>query len=982
LTTNPGAKDSEDTRILMINSKANSTDTNVPANKGYRSESISLEANSYYRFSISCKTLANGDESVNASIYISGLKNDDEDVQMGYENITSSIWKEYFFFIATGDASQTVNIDLYLGSASGQSSYGVAFFDNIHGEQLSQNAFFESCNNYGYTGVDTISSTSVSSTKFLVNGLKDTSAVVDTSSYNFDFEDPIELDSNTLGTKWSVIQKSNGHAVIQDIKNMQVQDFKDLTGYDYIGNDLSYQNKQALVLYTSKEGYVGVKSQSFDINVHQIYKFTMQVKVADMTSGSFYVKIQEDDKIYTLYSDLLSSNEDDKNYYELQSGKTSGISSNPTNSFTNNYQTISFYVKGHSLYNSSINLQLWLGDEETSAQGCVIVDNITLEHSDYESFSAASNAVELKSISSSPSTISNGYFNDTQNDSLKGSYPVKANNWTVTTENSKNINGVVYLYDQTTFDTMYSSYSWGAIYPGLFKNEDTINPANVFLMQNKTNSYQSLKSETYTIAEGGYYDVSFYYYNQNTTGLNSSKINVQIFDSNGITIFDKDFSSIDQWSNLKIQLHTAEKVSNEIYVQVNFGSNEDKVGGQVYLANFEIEESDETAFLASKNSVDMNDNYYLNLATNEISNQITSSPAYEFSIDDVYNSNYSTSDACAIGGIISGSNNPYIAINEDLKIEDSNYLAVSTIVESEATLKSKYQVNIESDSYYKLEFDLATIFNEIEDDSKYDYGAKITVSGYDAIKNLKTNNELKSFVVYLKSDLSSSANISLSLVSDSMETIGTALLTHLKFTSATENEYNNASLSSDYNKTIFTLSEVEEAEDDQDDEEKDDEQTSSSNGWLLVPSIITAVAVLVGVVGWAFKHVKVKKIEKIQQSTYDKKLAVNHDAIHALAVQERDREIKELNETKTALANEKVELEKEHRQSLHEQQKMAGGKLTKAMEKSFKEYNSKVNKINVKIDILNEEIESKMSAEYLLACEKKILAKQDEKKKK
>ena len=61
---------------------------------------------------------------------------------------------------------------------------------------------------------------------------------------------------------------------------MQVDDFKTLTGYDYIGTDLSYNNNQSLIMFTKDQngtakGYVGVKSQPIDIDAHQIYKISL-----------------------------------------------------------------------------------------------------------------------------------------------------------------------------------------------------------------------------------------------------------------------------------------------------------------------------------------------------------------------------------------------------------------------------------------------------------------------------------------------------------------------------------------------------------------------------------------------------------------------------------------------------------------------------------------------------------------------------------
>lgn len=158
LKSNPGVS-GKDNRILMINSKQNEDDTNVLAQKGYRSSSITLEANSYYRFTVAVKTMLNGDESTNASVYVSGLKDKDGNTfQIGYENLTNSIWKEYYIFVATGAESQTVTLDLYLGSANGGKSSGAVFFDEVYVNRYSQNAFYELCNEFGYADKDTYES--------------------------------------------------------------------------------------------------------------------------------------------------------------------------------------------------------------------------------------------------------------------------------------------------------------------------------------------------------------------------------------------------------------------------------------------------------------------------------------------------------------------------------------------------------------------------------------------------------------------------------------------------------------------------------------------------------------------------------------------------------------------------------------------------------------------------------------------------------
>lgn len=987
LQENPRANGS-DTRILMINSKASSSQSNVLAQKGYRSNSITLNANSFYRFKVSVKTATNGDDSVNASVYLSGLKDaNGEAVNVGYENITTSVWKEFFVFVATGNKTQTVTLDLYLGSANGQSSYGAVFFDDVNVTKLSNNAFMSACLEKGYDGNDDYKTYNTNTTRILVDALKEEAATVDTTGYNFDFEDPIESDTNTLGESWSVINKSKGHAVVADIKNMQVADFKNLTGYDYVGTDLSYGNNQALILYTDDNGYVGVKSKGLEINAHEIYKVTMNVKVAQITSGSFYLKVQENDKIYTLYPEILSSDSNAGNYYALQNAKTSGITSNTTNNFTNDYRTVTFFIKGHSLYNTEVDLELWLGDDSTQAKGCVVVDNITVEYSYYEAFNSASDKLELKSFSSSPASIKNGYFNATENTDADGLYPVKATDWTVEYENERNnVSGVIYLYDAETYNQMYklNGYDWAGIYPGSPAASNTTTPNNVYMMFNKSNSYQSIKSTSYTLNADGYYKLSFDYYTQDISGLNDAKLKIEVVDENGITIYSKtDLASMTTWKNMQILFHTAPTISHNITIKVSLGDQDNACGGIAYVDNFVIEDAEENDFVAANFKANLS-NYYLDLNQENLSREITSSPAYKLEVASIYNSSYTNKDDCAVGGTVNGQDNPYMEINEELQLEQGNYLVLNTKVASKATLTSVYELNLEAGKYYKLTFDLATIFSK-EDTDKHEFGATVGLKGFNENQYLVTNSDLNSYTIYFKCETATKSAIVFTLNSNNDDAVGTALLTNIDFAAVEESEYTNIQLSPSLNKSIFTSKQTsstetdEDESQDEDDSSKDSQTNNGGNTWLLIPSIITAVAVVVGVIGWAFRHVKIKKIEKIKTEDYDRKLAVNHDSVLKEAQKRRDKEVETLVATKKSLEQETVKLENDHKEFLKQKQAESNGKLTKEMEKAFKSYNSQKHALNAKIDILNEKIANASTAEYLLSIEKKVLDEEEDK---
>lgn len=997
LSKNPGARGNSDTRILMINSKTYSQDQNVAAQKGYRSESITLEANSYYSFTVAVKTDTNGDDSANASIYISGLVDKDGKTldPIGYENILTKDWKDYHFFIATGDQSQTVTIDLYLGSANGGRSSGAVFFDEIRSVRYSENAFYQNCYHFGYNGEDTYLDYNAQ-TCFLTNALLPSRALVDLSGYNLDFEEPIEADTNTLGDDWSIVSRnSNGHAVISKIK-MQPSDFASLTGYSYTGDDLSYDNEQSLILYTtSSNGYVGVQSRDIEIKAHNIYKVTLKMKASQIDSGSFYLKIQENDNIYTLYPNILSDDEDADNYYATQSGQTSGITSNVDSPFTNDYQTVEMYVKGHSLYDSSINLELWFGDATTAAQGCVVIDNIEVEYADYDDFSSASNSLELLSFSSSPSGISNSYFNQT-NFTHENKYPLIASDWTSEIEDEKlNESGVIYLYDSDSYKTMYSGkYDWAGVYPGNPNNTlDYDLPNNVYMMQNKNNSYQSLTSSSTTLSSNSYYNISFDYYNQNgVAGLNNSEIVVELVDSNGIVIFSQSgIASLNRWNKMEIYVKTAETVSSDVNIKIYFGEEENKVGGIVYLDNFQVQSSTEEAFTAARYTCDLSDYYFSITDKGPVTNVVTSAPAYKLTIDQIYDDTKTEADSsdCAIAGLVSGSDNPYITFDPSLKIDDSNLLVIQTMYASSASLTTAYSLTLEADNYYMLTFDLATIFNLSAQNSKTDehdckYGLTITVEGFEEVAQIVTSTELQNYKLYLHCTETTNPTIKFTLVSDCNDTLGTAIITHLDFTTITQNDYNNAKLSPLFEEKVFTpaqTSSTETDDDTSDDDTAEDTQEPEGNNvnpLLLISSIIMALALIFAIVAFALRKVKIKKIDKIKKETYDRKLSINHDAVLNEAQKQRDIEFEGLKKAKQQLLDEKEEIERQHKEFIKEARLENKEKISKNMEKTFKQYNAKINRIDEKINIINEKIDNCMSAEYLLSIQRSIIAKQEE----
>lgn len=1007
LNKNPGSYRTKDTNILMI-SATNKNGVTQRARKGYQSSSITLEANSFYKFSVAVKT-TNENELAYASVYINGLKdNDGKDIDMKYEGLSNTTWNLVNFFIATGKNSQTITIDLYLGSASGQTSKETVFFDEVTGERFSENEFYKQISNDGFISDNySESHSSCDDTIFLVNDLLEEKHYISNfDSYNFDFEDDIIED--TLGKDFSLEPSNhqNGYATVQNIADMQRTDFKKLTGYDYVGTDFGKENKNALILYTGKKvngemqsasGYVGVESREIDIKAHAIYKISMKVKVSQIDSGSFYFKVQENDNILNNYSKFLTADEDEaetknKTLYTLNSGQSATISSETqnTNSFENDYQTISLYLKGNSLYDSSVNLELWLGDSSSNAKGCVVVDNITIEYATFSDYDSASYKLELSGTLPSDDGITNGRFNASQNQADEENYLVKASDWTADT-NSNCDSGIVYLFNEDTFESMYRNnrikYVWAGTYPGVIDNSDT-KPNNVYLMNNRTKSSQSITSSAFTIETStedsetlSYHKLSFNYYTQNME--TESKIKVEVIDDNGNILFSKSgITSPNKWGEFEVYFHTHELIAHTAQVKISLGEDDDEVCGLVYLDNFSFSSSSdyESKFASASNVVDLTKFGQDETTTSKLS----LSNFYTFS--DANGDFTSPTTSTGAGGIIDGKNNQYNENNDNLK-RDGNFLVLSSNNIGHVKLTSNYQVAFKSNSYYKLSFDFATIFGESALSSKTDehdckYGLSVEIDGFETISGLLSANQFKSIEIFFKTgSTDATPNIVIKLITDCDNTFGNALISNLDITSATEINFKNAQKSTTLNDKVFVSNAIEEDtsnDDNSSSDTTDSEKSSSDNAWLLVPSIITGLAVIVGIIGYAMKHIKIKKIEKVKQEAYDRKLAVNHDAIVVQAQKRRDEELSALNEAKDSIEKEKLALEKEYNDFIRSSREKNGNELPRGLEKAFKAYSNKINRLNEKINIIKEKIDYTISAEYLLVLERRILAEQDE----
>ena len=1001
LDNNPGKLNPDldsDNDILMINSSNSTTKATEPAKRGYMSNEFTLEENSYYKISVDAKATNDGREDIlkaYGSIYIDGLKDGNgKDVQLAYEgfsggNPDNSPWKTYDFYIATGSQAQNVKLKLFLGESRTKGSLGVVFFDDVKIEKFSQNLFMMNCIRDGYDFVDTNENADLN-TKFLVDALTSGEQTL-TSNYadaNLDFEK--DVTPNGLSAEWVIPNENQtlyGHAKIIDALASGTS-FETTAGYKFVGNDFSYNNTQVLALYTTqnkKDSILVENTTPIVVPAHAILKINMKVKISSLTSGAFNVRLVEDGgKLYT-YSGITKENT------PLQEKLSTAFTEDEStkNLYTNDYTDFTFYVKGRDLYDSQVKLQLALG-YGAEAEGCVFVDNITL---DYASSANESNENFLNlqgDEESSYPDIKNAYFNDTEIED-KYSYPLKAKEWTLTQpEDEKNVAaGVVYLYDNETYNQMYAGkYAWATSNPGNPIPQINNSPNNVYMMYNGTPSYQSITSSSYTLNADSYYNLTFDYYNFNTNPEKDGQLTVEIKDENGIVLFNRKIAtSFNQWNSrgnlpLSIDIHTALTSSHNITVTIHFGTEDDPMMGIAYIDNVAITSSDEETFNKSSYQIDLTD-YFLNLDPEIALGQgMQDSTAYVFD-----NQGISTT----VGGILNGQNNEHnVKFVDEKTNKTKNILAITSTTASQGTIQSNFPFSLSSSSYYKLTFYVKTKINQ-KPNAKFDdsahkcaYGATVGFTNFDLAENLISQDDFTMYTILFKTgDSSVESKLQFTLNMDKHYE-GSAYLTNISFTPSNEVEYKQAGTDENPNKETTFFAEYKTSDEDTtppDTSTDSDNNEMDMQNWLIIPSLITALAVVVGIVGWALRHVKIKKIEKIRAENYVRKVVVDEDAIIAKASAERDRQAQEIKTNIENMQQQKLLLEEEHKLAIKDARLNNKGKITKETEHEFKSFASKITKLEQKIDILKEQLEKIESSDYLISLQRQISAQETKRQK-
>ncbi len=941
---------SADSHVLMINSK--NKNSQIP-NVQYYTNNSSLTLNPYSNYKIVVWVQVT--QSANASVYLTGMEH-----TLGFERINVSLaekWTDFTFYVTTGINSESVKLELWLGSKPENTSSGAVFFDNVSVYKISNN-MTPNIENNETTYVS--APTATNRTKYinldsrtLAKGIDENDNVIDINS-NFE-----SLDLSDWS--YTVDQMKVGSHI--NVVNLKTDSESNSKGIPYLKLDNTKGSSHALVLYTDDniKSYFGLKSPNINLPIYSTFKVSVNVKVAGLDGGSAYIKFEE--------NDVLDSN-GDKIEAITATSKEITISENTENGYLNDYTTCTFYVKARSLYNSTFNLSFWLGSKDAESCGAVAFDNILIEQITHEQFSSTTaNSTNVK-IDLQENTedygIKNATFNLVSNSS--NNFPLIPTSWSHETQDENKVYFGVINTQQAIYNKHVTDFG-GYLNPGNpegFLGTD-IDTNNVLKMSNITETYQTVTSEDFDVSASKYYKLSFAY--KLSGAEDNGLLNVYVKDSDSNTLYSSKniYKTNENWNNYEIYIST-NAYTNSLNICIGLGNSENLVVGTLYLDNIVIKEqadmtAEQYAQIAQNNNVlDFQEGSFNLIQTND--SGIHTALRFNGSLT----RGEQTSDASplAIGGIIDGSLNEFDVENSPNNENVLKYMMmIKTFADAEYSMTAKDTLSLTNGSYYKFTIDIKTVFTGDLTKEKDNFGAEFGLTGIDQKISNIISEEWQTYTIYVNCTTSTDVNLKFALNSLNLNTSGMAFFDNYKYEVIDSDTFNvDHTQYSNLSNYLFVG----------DTDKKEDSNADSSSAnldyiWYVIPSLILAFAILLALISYLTKKVRIKKWEKRKVNEYDRDRTVFRDVIRHDAEKIRDAQIKELKQQESQVKAQIAELQQKQQEHF---KNAKDRKVTKQAEKEFKSYAKISTALENKLASINKNIEYMNSAEFLLSVQHKL----------
>lgn len=853
-------RNSLDDYVLMIDSSTekDGKTTMHNANYGFQtSSSIKMDADSKYMFTVDVFTATNANI---ASLYL--FDNAGEEIS-SIKNINSyNNWTTYTFFVSTNSSQNLeAKIGMYLEGA------GVVLFDNISGFKLSENE-------YNFTKENTISGT-------------------------------FKENDNTSYVKKYTINNNKFENVADN------SDFASLTNTSYdpesqssltVVNHSDGANDKALLLENKDETYSLYETQENFLTFEQnnVYKVSVSVKTENLDGPATISLIRAD----------VDENDDN---YSTDYDKTIEITSSTVSkelSVTNDFKTYSFLINSHSSQSVSYKFAFGLGkDSSNKAKGKMYLSEIEVSNITYDTFDSAKTGSGTEKINfvdaykDSKIMLNNGDFNAFKIADIETPRPATPVDWDVKVGNNTQKYGVV---NTLTFEDDLANISFSNL-----KNPSNGQNNNVLMMYNETADTLSYTSKTKNLSAKTYHKFEVKVQTQNAP-LKISLVTKK--DDAEVELASKIVNTNYSWQNATMYLYTGYQAM-DVSLKLTLDTTS---YGYAYIDDAKFDYLLTTAQLEEE--FNNAENADLTSKTN------LSKMLGENAVENFSNSTLFTSEN------VSGVENGIITLNSahlDEVIYDTDNLETFNSINGNVygiratddvhySVKSNvgFRMTTGSDVYYKISVSVYTQ-NISTNDSEVDLskvGASIKLSGFDdTFTSIKSENEWTTYTFYIQAESDTTTYLEIALGNENVKAKGDVFFGNIEFKDdVTADEYNAIKNSETIKKV---KAETKTTEDDTTSDEKDNKISKTT--WIyLIPSLLTALAILIAVVGFAIRKIKFKKPRKKTKNAYDRNKTVSVQYYTRKATTIREAKIRELSADLEKINAERKKFEEDYKHDL------------------------------------------------------------------
>lgn len=923
LTFKPNTTVLNDKQVLMINS----ADTNSSC--GYKSSSFNLNAGSHYVITFKAYTENTAAHSAFGSAILSG---DDSEVVansillINTSDNTSSNWKEYSIFVETDQInSKNLNLELWLGQKNGNGSNGAIFFDDV------------SVMCYDHDDYTTKLLGRNSSTSMVVNF---NTNYVDNFMQNASFENDL--------AGWKLIDESSStsSAVCKTgVANVGSGYDATVTGIESNPTNANiYGNNKALFINNIDKGNVGYQSSHFTIKQNRLYKLSFLAKTGELDGSATVNLVERNPYTNEFLSDGTTKN---PNYYANSSytASTFSISDISTNEYTNDktndWKYYTFYITGSPYLDSEVCLEIWLGTKDAQASGYAFFDHFTLQQLNSKDFGTGNTEGTKANLNKATAStdFANCAFNNVVLASPTDTAPFTPADWSLTQTNKSALNGVV--------NTSTTVANVPAINPISTKYPNN----NVLMIGNTADNYQKYTSNSVTLEADKYVKIETTVL---TYGLNKASAGLRLV-SNGEVIGEILNITDTTWTTYAFVIKTGYE-SKSVTLELSLGETAQGTG-YAFFDNV-VMTKDLTAEDFAQDTINTKK---INLASydfSNISNQATNGKYQSF--DFVATNNSQTNQNYLTTGIIDTAKFGQVGGCEDSNYpnpshpENSNsyVLMIESSADTHYSYTTKTKSTLTADNYYKIDVVVKTSAmyqNDEEskvliDDSNDKYhpcGASIVIDGIDAkFAGIDTNGQWKTYTVYVNCTSTTDINITLALGSEKALTSGAAYFSSATISKIDQEAYSDgvAVLEDETPDNIMAIGST-----DVEPEEDAEPENQVNFDWLIVPSLITALAILIAVVGTIVRKTRKPK-KKVVLKSYSKENVKKINQKHKKSVKDVNKELSKLAKQQNQLATQINEL------------KAAGNtKQAGELRLQYNENNKKIEKLEANKAQLNKE---------------------------